>query len=301
MRIISDSLGVSSAPISILDPSELYRPDVKEGVLPQKAADQFRIYNGDQNDPIQKRVLNTYLNMHTYQNYQFVQDRLNVWTAFNHIQLPILDALDKLNELVDESDPDVDVPNIYHAYQTAEMIRKVHPDKPWFQLTGLIHDLGKLMALYGEAQWAVVGDTFPVGCDWGNSIVYRSNTFYNNTDTYDSRYNTKYGIYSEHCGLDKVQMSWGHDEYMYRVLVNHGSTLPEEGLYMIRYHSFYPWHTGGDYSHLCSNKDTSMLEWVREFNKFDLYTKADVLPEIDDLKPYYQKLVDEFIPGVVNW
>ena len=43
---------------------------------------------------------------------------------------------------VDESDPDLDLPNIVHAFQTAERIRQEHPDKEWFQLVGLIHDLG---------------------------------------------------------------------------------------------------------------------------------------------------------------
>ena len=55
-----------------------------------------------------------------------------------------MEALEKLNDLVDESDPDIDLPNIVHAFQTAEQIRKDHPDKEWFQLTGLIHDLGKV-------------------------------------------------------------------------------------------------------------------------------------------------------------
>ena len=32
------------------------------------------------------------------------------------------------------------------------------------QLTGLIHDIGKIMHLWGEPQWATVGDTFVVGC-----------------------------------------------------------------------------------------------------------------------------------------
>ena len=48
-------------------------------------------------------------------------------------------------------------------------------------------------------------------------------------------FSTKYGIYEPNCGLDKVTMSWGHDEYLYQVLVNHGATIPEEGLAMIRY------------------------------------------------------------------
>jgi inositol oxygenase len=29
-------------------------------------------------------------------------------------------------------------------------------------------------------------------------------------------------------------MSWGHDEYMYRVLTHNKSTLPPEALYIIR-------------------------------------------------------------------
>lgn len=44
------------------------------------------------------------------------------------------------------------------------------------------------MAFYGEPQWAVVGDTFPVGCAWSDSIVYRTTSFDNNPDGKDSRY-----------------------------------------------------------------------------------------------------------------
>ncbi len=29
-------------------------------------------------------------------------------------------------------------------------------------------------------------------------------------------------------------MSWGHDEYLYQVLIHNKATLPKEGLYMIR-------------------------------------------------------------------
>ncbi len=41
-------------------------------------------------------------------------------------------------------------------------------------------------------------------------------------------------MYEERCGLDKVMMSWGHDEYLYQCLVNHGAKIPKEGLYCIR-------------------------------------------------------------------
>ena len=46
---------------------------------------------------------------------------------------------------------------------------------------------------------------------------------------------TEYGMYEPNCGLDNVLISWGHDEYLYQVLKNHGTTIPEEGLAMIRY------------------------------------------------------------------
>ena len=55
-----------------------------------------------------------------------------------------MEVLEKLNDLVDDSDPDIDMPNIVHAFQTAEKIREVYPNEDWFQLVGLIHDMGKV-------------------------------------------------------------------------------------------------------------------------------------------------------------
>ena len=40
----------------------------------------------------------------------------------------------------------------------------------------------QIMALYDEPQWAVLGDTFAVGCEWGPSIVYRDTSFHDNPD-----------------------------------------------------------------------------------------------------------------------
>lgn len=40
----------------------------------------------------------------------------------------------------------------------------------------------QVMALFGEPQWCVVGDTFPVGCKWAESIVYRDTSFEGNPD-----------------------------------------------------------------------------------------------------------------------
>ena len=56
----------------------------------------------------------------------------------------LMDAIMLLDDLVDASDPDTDLPNSVHAFQTAELIREKHPDKDWLQLAGLIHDVGKV-------------------------------------------------------------------------------------------------------------------------------------------------------------
>jgi len=287
---------VLNPPIFLLDPSEEFRPDL----VKEQTQWDFRTYTEDSPDERQRMVFNTYKLMHTHQTVEFVKEKTAKWTQFNHLKSNLLDALDLLNSFVDESDPDIALPNAVHGYQTAERIRAVHPDLEWMQLVGLIHDLGKVMALFEEPQWAVVGDTWPVGCRVGESVVLREPTFRDNPDTHDPRYSSLLGQYSAGCGLDALTMSWGHDEYLYRVLVNHPTcTIPQQGLDMIRYHSFYPWHTGGDYQHFLNDKDKATLPWIKEFNKFDLYTKKEAVPDMTALRPYYKRLVDKYCPGEV--
>ncbi|KTF79765.1 hypothetical protein cypCar_00040827 [Cyprinus carpio] len=268
------------------DPSLAYRPDSHE-----KDKSEFRNF---ESGALFDRVFNTYKLMHTYQTLDFVKQKHLEWANCNHFSMSMMENIDSLDELVDESDPDVDFPNSFHAFQTAEGIRKEHPDKDWFQLVGLIHDIGKIMALYEEPQWAVVGDTFPVGCKFQNSIVFRNSTFEGNPDEKNPALNTEFGIYEPKCGLNNILMSWGHDATFKQFFFC-------QGLYMIRFHSFYPWHSNGDYMHLCNEKDLQMLPWVKEFNKFDLYTKSTELPDVESLRPYYQSLIDKYCPGILRW
>ena len=130
--------------------------------------------------------------------------------------MSIWDAMEMLNTLIDESDPDTSVGQIEHLLQTAEAIgRDGKPD--WMQLTGLIHDLGKLLCFFGaEGQWDVVGDTFVVGCQFSEKIIYHD-TFTMNPDWHNEKLMTTMGIYEQGCGLDNVMLSWGHDEYLYNI------------------------------------------------------------------------------------
>ncbi|WP_343672611.1 inositol oxygenase family protein [Chitinophaga sp.] len=263
-------------------------PDAGE---PAKAKEEFRNYE----NPGRDTVRDFYRLNHTYQTYEFVQEKRADFLRFNRKEMPVWGAMEFLNTLVDDSDPDIDLDQLQHLLQTAEAIRADgHPD--WFVLTGFIHDMGKVLCLFGEAQWAVVGDTFPVGCAFSDKIVYPE-FFALNPDTRDERYNSKYGVYSPNCGLDNVSMSWGHDEYLYQMMKDY---LPEPALYMIRYHSFYSQHREHAYEHLMTNHDKEMFEWVKKFNPYDLYSKSPKPPVISELKSYYEDLIAKYLPATIR-
>ena len=233
---------------------------------------------------------------HTYQTYDFVCEKEKEFLKFDRKEMSLWEAVDFLNTLVDDSDPDIDLDQFQHLLQTSEAIRADgHPD--WFVLTGFLHDIGKVLCLFGEPQWAVVGDTFPVGCQFSDKIVYPE-FFAANPDSTNEKYNTKYGVYAPNCGLDNVKMSWGHDEYLYQIMKDY---LPEPALYMIRYHSFYSQHRENAYTHLMVDKDIEMFEWVKKFNPYDLYTKAPVKPDSKALRPYYEELVAKYLPAKLKF
>jgi len=242
------------------------------------------------------RVRHFYKLNHSRQTLAFAQAKRTEYQRLNNRRMGIWEACEYLNTLIDDSDPDTESPQIVHCLQTAEAIRADgHPD--WFILAGLIHDLGKILCLFGEPQWAVTGDTFPLGCAFQEAIVYPE-YFETNDDTGIDRYQSPLGIYDEHCGLDKVTLSWGHDEYMYLVA---REFLPAEALYMIRYHSFYPGHSSHAYDALFDDQDREMFDWVRLFNRYDLYTKQDVHPDVVALRPYYQDLINQYFPDKIAW
>lgn len=258
-----------------------------------KTKKEFRDY---QNSNRAKTVREFYKLNHQYQSFEFVSKKEDRFLKFNERKMSIWDAVEFLNTLVDDSDPDIELDQLQHLLQTSEAIRSDgHPD--WFVLTGFLHDVGKVLCLFGEPQWAVVGDTFPVGCSFSKSIVH-SEYFSLNPDSSNPNYNTKYGIYKENCGLDNVKMSWGHDEYLYQIVKDY---LPQESLYMIRYHSFYSQHKENAYNHLLNELDIKMFEWVKKFNKYDLYSKAPIPPDSKALRPYYEDLVSKYLPNTLNF
>jgi inositol oxygenase len=257
-----------------------------------KQPEEFRNYQAEARPSVRE----FYRLNHRYQTLDFVLAKKREYLTLNRRQLGVWEAMEFLNTLVDDSDPDTDLTQIEHLLQTAEAIR--HDGHPrWFILTGLIHDLGKVLCLFGEPQWAVVGDTFPVGCAFAEQVVYHE-FFAANPDSQVAEYQTPCGIYAAGCGLHNVHLSWGHDEYLYQVVKDY---LPTEALYMIRYHSFYACHRGGAYAHLLNDHDRRLFAWVRAFNPYDLYSKSAVRPDVECLRPFYQELIAEYFPPVLRW
>ncbi|KAB7727905.1 inositol oxygenase [Rudanella paleaurantiibacter] len=267
-------------------------PETPASVNPEhKTKEEYRNYEA----PARDTVREFYRLNHRYQTFDFVREKREEFLAFNKKEMTVWGVAEFLNTLVDDSDPDTDLDQLQHLLQTSEAIRADgHPD--WFVLTGFLHDMGKVLCLFGEPQWAVVGDTFPVGCAHSDKIVY-SEFFAENPDSQNEQYNTKYGVYEPNCGLRNVHMSWGHDEYLYHMTKDY---LPEPALYMIRYHSFYAQHRENAYNHLLDDHDHEMFKWVRAFNPYDLYSKSPKPPVVSELKPYYEDLIAKYLPATVR-
>ncbi len=257
-----------------------------------RASDSFRNYAAEARPSVKE----FYRLNHQFQTVDFVRRKREQYLALNQRRMGIWEAMEYLNTLIDDSDPDIDLPQIEHLLQTAESIRKAGRPR-WYILTGLIHDLGKILCLWDEPQWAVVGDTFPVGCRYSDRIVYYD-AFLANEDFQNEQYQTELGIYESDCGLNNVMMSWGHDEYLYHVVKDY---VPLPGLYMIRYHSCYPIHREKAYQALMNEQDRAMFAWVDDFNQYDLYTKRDERMDVAALRPFYEELIAEYFPKQINW
>jgi len=300
----------------------------------------FRTYSQDD------AIARTYKKMQKKQTRVMIDLLEDIYTQpggfkGHEIRKKLMDVFGLLDSVIDESDPDTDLPQIYHAYQTAESLRKwvdennqlksivikdlfsahewdslkpkyqklynttldkLFPkikDWSWLPLIGFIHDLGKVLATeeWGSLpQEFVVGDTFPVNEPFATANVYADNRFFAKNPDLTHKSN-----YEKHCGFDNLKMSFGHDTYCYSVMKNNRNHFPPEALYIIHYHSFYPWHSpkAGErgYTRVANRNDWLMLPLLKLFQKSDLYSKAAEVPDIKKLEPYYEGLIRKFIPG----
>lgn len=262
----------------------------------------------DQEKKRLEKIHDTYMNQRARITYSFNQYLIDKYCCFQS-RSSFWSLFSLLDNITDLSDPDTTLPNSIHALQTAEAIRldttREWPE--WMPLVGLIHDMGKILFLHGcdkdgtsrNTQWAIVGDTFITGTPLPDSLVLSE---YNNLNPDHA---DGIMIYPPGCGLNNTSVAFGHDEYMYRLLVINGHKMPREAEYIVRYHSLYAWHSSDAYDYLQDEHDAQMKKIVKEFNEFDLYSKNDSLPQkwTHDLRTYYTGLMKKYISPstIIRW
>ena len=152
----------------------------------------FRDYSIDEN------IKELYKKLRTNQTVGFVENCLSKYCNFFGRVITIWEALGKLDNFIDVSDPDINLPNINHLFQTAEGIRKANLPE-WMQVVGLIHDLGKVLykknknleeartdGISEDTQWGLVGDTFILGHRIPNTAIFPEFNEFNQASFYFS-------------------------------------------------------------------------------------------------------------------
>jgi hypothetical protein len=86
-----------------------------------------------------KTVEEFYRVNHGKQTLELVSRMRGEYGRLDKTEMSVWECIELLNEFIDDSDPDLDMPQIEHLLQTAEAIRKDFPDEDWLHLTGLIH------------------------------------------------------------------------------------------------------------------------------------------------------------------
>ena len=78
--------------------------------------DKFRNYEAEARDSVKE----LYRLNHANQTLDFVLAKKAEYSKLNKLQMGIWEALEKMDSFVDDSDPDLALPQIVHALQTAE-------------------------------------------------------------------------------------------------------------------------------------------------------------------------------------
>jgi inositol oxygenase len=247
------------------------------------------------NDTFQADLDGLYVRHHRDQTMAKVLELRTKYAARQLGRATVWDRLMALRSINDESDARLQgMTQLGHALQTANSLVDAGLEEDWI-ITGLVHDVGKILIEHGEPQEFVVGDTFPIGCRYSPTII-RYEYLQLNPDWNNPDYQSPTGIYDAGCGLDNVVLSYGHDEYMYQIMKDR---LPRAFAWTIRYHSFQS--IAGDYLPLFSEEDRRLREsHMKVFARHDVYTK-DPQRVVDARLPEYEALIKRRFPDPIDW
>ena len=172
----------------------------------------------------------------------------------------VWEMIEKLGMCIDASDDSLMLASQYlHVQQILEaMEHDGVPDRDLF-LVALLHDIGKVMLLAGEAPDHVVGYINP-------------------------KNDPPHGA-----GLEQVIFQFGHDEFAYSRLKDH---VPEHIAWTIRYHSA----SAREIAPYCNERERGFLDhWLAKFQPYDQGRKSySHLPRVDMAK--YRALIEETFP-----
>ncbi len=185
-------------------------------------------------------------------------DRKYETPVLGHV--PMWDLLALLGRCVDPSDPALYcVSQLVHSLQVVSGMEDDGIQDPDLLLVALIHDVGKILLLTGEAAENVVCGNTPIG------------------------------RYEDGIGLDRCVFQWNHDRFLYSRLRD---LVPEHVAWLLRYHSIYV----PECEHLMDARDRRYTErYLRVFQKYDKGTKSIYRPPTAQLDKY-RALIEETFP-----
>ncbi|CAB9526378.1 Inositol oxygenase [Seminavis robusta] len=176
------------------------------------------------------------------------------------------------------------------CFETAEAARAAgHPD--WVQLVALVHGLASVVHDLEEGaagenddyDWTLPSTSRVVGCAHPNNAIFTEFKDLN-SDEHDDRYSTPLGVYTRHCGLANVDLTWSGPEYLHMMLQHNEVDLPQEGFDLLRLFQLRDWHTKGLYDSLANEDDEEIQSFIVDFDQLRKHTLEVCLssPELTD-------------------
>lgn len=179
-------------------------------------------------------------------------------------KVEVWDLLMMLGKCVDVGDRTLYCTSqLTHVMQMLAAMERDRISDPGLYLAALVHDLGKILLLTGEAPENVVGG-----------------------------HHKPIGEYEQGIGLDNCLLQWDHGEFAYQRLRDY---LPDHIAWLVRYHAILP----KDCEAVMDDRDRRYLEtYFKPFNKYDFKTKSPYcLPKVDLEK--YRDLIETTFPEPV--
>lgn len=163
--------------------------------------------------------------------------------------MPIWDLVEKSALCIDIADMRLlCVSQLVHLQQTVEQMDEAGVTDPVLLAAAVLHDLGKVLLLEGEA---------PENVCCGNRPI---------------------GTFTDGCGLDNITINFNHDRFMYLRLRGH---VPDEVAWLVRYHSLHMDRA----ERYMNDRDRDWTErYLKPFRRLDLDSKSPArLPAADTL------------------